>query len=152
MLYEDSELREPLEKKYSFATKGTICIFANPPEGKEIKDVEDDMYYAMRVWFMHSDCIPHRKEDITINIEPVKTLDAYTNLAHGGWKGSTSGVKCHVINPFEEMTGRKAQEYYRFLNNAKDGDLVMYPRIMDWQQISWLRYIAGKFYKVNFVK
>jgi hypothetical protein len=152
LLYSDSELREPLEDKYPFATKGTICIFATPNVGFSPEDIESSMYYALRVWAPRIDCIPHRKEDITINIKPIENVDVYKKLIAGEWEGSTSGVKCFVVNPFREFDGTSAQDFYRFLNGANDGDLVMYPAAIGGMQVSWFRYIAGKFYNVNFEK
>jgi hypothetical protein len=139
-LYGDSELREPMEKKYSFAEKGTICVFSKAPEGLTIEEIERDEYHALKLHESHIDCIPSRKEDITIIFEPVKTLNEYNNSI-------LNEEVAYVIDPFSKVDGLMSQGFYRYLANAKDGDIVKYPLIISGMTVSWLRYITQKFYK-----
>jgi len=139
-LYKDSELRGPLENKYFFAEKGTICIFSKASEGMTIEEIERDEYHALKVHESHIDCIPSRKEDITIIFEPISTLNEYNNSI-------LNENVAYVIDPFSKIDGLMSQGFYRYLATAKDGDIVKYPLIISGMTVSWLRYITQKFYK-----
>lgn len=65
--------------KERLSEKGTICVFSKAPKGMIIEEIERDEYHALKVHESHIDCIPSRKDDITIIFEPVKTLNEYNN-------------------------------------------------------------------------
>lgn len=138
-LYDDSELRKPLNSKFSFAEKGTICVFVNHDESIEIEDIEADNYYALKVHESHADCIPHRKEDIRITFKPIESLEGILAPAPSSY----------VISPFRKMDGLMSQDFYRYLANAKDGDVVRYPEIISGMMLSWFRYVANKQYSTG---
>jgi len=140
-VYFSSELREPLEKEYNFANKGTICIFLSHDPSTTIDEIEADVYYALKVHESHIDCIPHRKEDITITFKPIHTNSDFNESV-------ISTEIAYVINPFQEMNGIMNQDFYLYLANAQDGDVVKYPMILDGMSLSWFRYVAGKQFNV----
>lgn len=136
----DSELRKPLEK-YSFSEKGTICIFTNSVES--IEELERNEYHALKVHASHMDCIPSRKENITVKFSPVNSSNEFIEAFFNEKVGYT-------ISPFIKVDGLACQEFYKYLNQAKDGDLIKYPSILEGSMtLSWFRYIAGKFYNVE---
>lgn len=138
-LYNDSELRSPLDSRFSFAQKGTICVFINHDESLEIEDIEADEFNALKVHESHIDCIPHRKEDISIVFKPIESIESILVPAPSSY----------VISPFRKMDGLMSQDFYRYLANAKDGDVVRYPEIISGMMLSWFRYVANKQYSIQ---
>lgn len=137
--YLDSELRKPMSSKFSFADKGTFCIFINPGELYKIEELEADEYNAIKIHESHVDCVPHRKEDILITFKPIESVEDILAPDSPGY----------TINPLKKIDGIGSQDFFRYLSTAKDGDVVMYPRIISGMMLSWFRYVAQKQYIIK---
>jgi len=142
LVYNNSDLREPLENKYPFANKGTMCIFKNPPEGKSISDIEEDPYDAIKIWHKNMKCVPHRKDkDITVEILPIECSEDYDNVMDLRMRG-----ECELIDPFSSVDGKCSQDIYKYLANLKKDGKIYYPKCLEDNHLGWLRYITNKFY------
>jgi len=133
LTYSNSELRKPLEEKYNFATKGTICVF-NIYDG-DLDELERDEYHAIKIHSNKLDILPSKlNKQLTITFKP--TIE-------GGDKGD------YVINPFVKMDGKANISFYEFLSTVDKNSVVNYPMIIDGMYLSWFRYVSNKIYNVE---
>lgn len=141
LLLFNSPLREPLDKTYNFAEKGTICVFEHSHE--DFDDVEKELFYALRVHVSDIDIIPSTPNK---NIEVTFKSHTQKNM-HVGKK-----FRGFYLDPFKPMDGKFAKDYYKFLTSLSISNLngvVVYPEIVSDEQISWLKYVCNKLYTVK---
>lgn len=136
-LYSNSELRESLEKKYNFASKGTFCVFIN--FNGNLEDIERDTFDAIKISSDKVDILPHNKnKDIILTFKPMTSIN---------------DTDCdYVINPYEEFDGMFSINFYRFLATVKSDCIIKYPKIITGMYLSWFRYITDKYFTVKLIK
>jgi hypothetical protein len=126
------KLHDVLKSKFSFAEKCTICIILDSDIDKE-KLVRDEYFYCK--------ILPER-----INILPIKS-DKSVKIIFSPMDNA-SDVGDYTVNPFEPFDGLCSSNYIEFLSNAKDGNIVKYPKIVN---NSYFRYLAYKLYNIEVI-
>lgn len=143
LLFFNSPLREPLDKTYNFAEKGTICVFEDTYPLDVVEDIEEELFYAIRTHISDIGIIPSEVVDTkSVFFTPFTKKHEYTENKYITFK----------LDPYKPIDGKFAKEYYRFLTNLSKSDLnglVIYPDILPIEQISWLKYVCNKLYTVK---
>jgi hypothetical protein len=57
----------------------------------------------------------------------------------------------YVINPFQKMDGLMSQDFYLYLANAQDGDVVKYPKIIEDMYLGWFKYVTKKQFNIKYI-
>ena len=120
-------LYESLKKEAQYIKK-TIAVILHTEEDKE--EINRDPYWFAKIFPEQISSIPSVKKDITVNIVPMKDV---------------SDVGDFTFNLFDYYDALATTSYLDFLvNKAQDGCVIKYARIMDWQNVSHVRYITEK--------
>jgi len=126
-------LQKELEIKYAFAEKGTILVINEIPDNRE--EIERNVYFFLRIYSDSLNSIPSKfDKELEIIFSPM--IDINDNGDY-------------TINPFELFDGLSINKYLAFINEAKSGDVVKYPRIYETH---YLRYLTNKFFTVIYNK
>lgn len=128
------ELHQILKNKYHFAEKSTICVIANVhiEEDNEKEDIERNEYYFLKIFPERINILPKKQnKEIKIVFEPMLNEKDIGN---------------YFINPFDYFDGLCSVNYLAYLSEAKDGDIVKYPKIIS---PSFFNYWAYKLYSTE---
>jgi len=136
-LYNDSVLREPLEKEYNFAEKGTICLFEgfDTEEYESRHELEISEFWAVKIYIDRINELPSSEvynKDITVT---------FSKMEHG------DDISNYNISPFQESNGKTCTNYLLWLGTVKGDVTVKYPAIIGRMSVSWYRYQASKLFK-----
>lgn len=131
----DKEYGRELKKtlNYSYAEKGTFCIIISTDDDRD--KIQRDPYFYVKIFTDKINILPIKEDkSITIIFMPMK---------------DSSDVGDYTVNAFDHFDGLLSASYFEYLTNAKHGDIVKYPKIID---SSFFRYHANKLYTIENIK
>lgn len=131
------DLHKILKDKYQFAEKSTILVIASlhPDEGNSKEEIERNEYFFLKIFPERIHILPQKQnKEIKITFEPMN--------------GENDTGNYH-INPFDHFDGLCSANFLGYLTEAKNGDVVKYPKIIS---TSFFNYWAYKLYSTEIIK
>lgn len=129
-------LHANLKKKFIYAEKCTILVInaLHPEESRTQEEIERDEYFFLKMFPENIQYLPKAEnKSTTINFSPMKSAED---------KGD------YTVDPFDEFDGKCSGNFLKYLSQAKDGDVVKYPKIVDNR---FFRYWADKLYTIKMI-